>query len=139
MELQTSPQLKLIAIVSETIDVDGFIDVFVGGEVYLDSENSFKRILGGGEMRKASLGFLVSPSFWLSYRRASVKYPSVKAASHSNDGFNLGGVLAVAPESIGGALVYMNLEESIGGLVDLDRLSLAISPLARSSDEAASE
>ena len=69
-----------MAVVSETIDIEGFRQAFPGGEIFLDAGNTLKLALspeGASKPRTTGLGFLVSPAFWSSYRRAQQKYPKM--------------------------------------------------------------
>jgi hypothetical protein len=123
----TSP--RLVAIVSETIAVDGFVDYFGREvEIYLDVENNFKKVIGGGKIRKASLSFLISSSFWAAYRRSQRKYPNMKADNQSADGFNLGGVAVISPTKI----LHLHLEDGVGSLADADALQLIVKEMSSS-------
>lgn len=56
-----SKKPKLVAVVSETTSVDGFLDCFKNGETYLDEGEEFKKYLGN---RWLGIYGLFYPSVW---------------------------------------------------------------------------
>lgn len=124
------PKPRLLAVVSDLPDVDGLLDVFPGGDVFLDSDNCFKRAMGGGTIRKAGLSiFLPGSAFWKGSKRASKKYPSIMTEYGSSDGLNLGGVVVVG-KSRPPELLLVHLEE-IGVVAEDEAVSRAISQARR--------
>jgi len=88
---------RLVAIVGESMAVDGFLKGFKGGEVYLDKENSIKTVLGSGKIRATNMGFILKPSTYSSMARAKKNHPELEADSqNSMDGFKLGGVMVMS-------------------------------------------
>jgi len=151
----TQPKVRLIAVVGELVDVDGFMGHFVGGDVVLDTDNAVKSVLGGGKVRETGLSFLLSPTFWRNHKRSKANHPDIKDGGNSKDGFNLGAVFIVspaasiqppppsAPQPDGAAedprgaaactsntgalsLSYLFLENTVGDIADKEQVKLAL-------------
>jgi len=109
------------------VAVDGFLELFKGGEVYLDTANAVKTVLGSGKIRSDNLGIFLKPSTYSSLSRATKKYPEMKEDPvNSMDGFKLGGVVVISPGD-NGEIMHLDLEESIGHLADTESINAIIS------------
>jgi hypothetical protein len=115
---ETGAGHRLVAIVGESVAVDGFLKGFKGGEVYLDKDNSIKTVLGSGKLRTTNMGFLLKPSTYSSLARAKKNHPELEAGSQSTDGFKLGGVMVISRGVKGdkgagekGILLHIHLEK----------------------------
>jgi len=108
--------------------VDGFIDVFPGGEVYLDEAAAFKAALGG---RRSSIFSLLRPSLWKNSRRAQEKYPDMPF-DLKGDGLGLGGVAIMAPGEPGDAAL-VHLEQTFGDIASMGEIETCIDGLVSGS------
>jgi hypothetical protein len=98
---------RLIAVVGELVAVDNFKQYFVGGDVYLDVDNSVKRALGGGTIRTMSFTVILSRKFWAIKGNLEKKHSDIKEGNFSTNGLSSGGVVVVSKD---GEMKYLHLE-----------------------------
>lgn len=104
--IQNNPP-RLVAVVGELTAVDNFKEYFIGGEVYLDSENSVKKALGGGTLRTMSITVILSRKFWSIKSLMTKEHSEIKEGTFSTNGLNSGGIAVVSKD---GVLKYLHLE-----------------------------
>lgn len=101
-------------------EIDAFRPKFWKSDVYYDFEKGFYKALGGGKIRKGSLGTFLNPfsRFWKNARRALARVGD----DHNlkGDGLTMGGLFVIGKGNTG--VEYMFLEQTFGDHAPVEEL-----------------